>query len=245
MNKSSLLALTMVSALALTSCALDSSSENHHTAFLPLNSQGRLLYADQSTDTLAVQSTDAWKLEVASPSTPFFTITPTEYNVPRIYTTSMSAYLGVTPLYIAATPNTTGKIRTAHLRLISSFKEFGTLQLPVVQYSWLDIRHPAPLFAHHSDGQATTPTFASKVSAEGGKLKLAFRFYSTDKAQQSVTSQADWLLVPAREEGYGAGRYELELTAAPNPSKSERTAIVSISSAGVTTQVNFQQAGQP
>lgn len=239
MNNSCLLALTMVCGLALTSCDLDSSSENHQTAFLPLNAQGRLLYADQTTDTLAVQSTDSWRLEVAATnSTPFFTITPTEYKVP-------ANHLAVVPIVMTSTPNTTGEIRNAQLRLTTVFEKLGTLQMPVMQTSWLNILAPAPTTLGGRDDKAVAPTFTARVAAEGGKSKLIFRLYSNDKAQQRVISEADWLAVPAHQDGYGAGRHEVELTVAPNPTKTERTTTVSISSAGVTTKVSYTQAGQP
>ena len=229
----------IATSLALASCSLDSEQSNHQTTFLPVNAAGRVLYADQSIDSLAVFSTDSWKLEAKTDTVaPFFTVSPTSQTIP-------ANYVSTDLVIITAQPNTSGAVRRGYLALTTTFTDFGTMTLPVAQLSWLNILSPAPTFAYLTDGtRSETPTFQRELPYTATTAQLSFYLYDTNKEQQTVTSDADWLVIPATENGYGAGRHDLSINVPANPAASARKATVTITSAGVSTQVVFIQAAK-
>ena len=129
----------------LTSCDNDTPNQLHQLNFIPLQSGGRLCYADQSTDTVGLQSTDSWTLAVATPQgTPaWLTAAPESGRVEANHFVTQ-------PLALRFSANTTGAPRTARLNVTAAAGTTRTIGLPVVQLPWLDIRRPAPSRPHHA-----------------------------------------------------------------------------------------------
>lgn len=225
--------------VGMTSCDTSTESEHHETAFLPLNVQGRVLYADQAADTLGIYSFDSWKLAVATTeAAAWITASPTQQTVP-------AASVATTPVILTTTPNTTGKSRTATLQLTTTFPDFGTLTMGVRQLPWLDVRRPVNVPAYTAEGVAT-PSFTETLTHDAGSTTLSIFFHDKDAGTHSVISKADWISLPeVPQDGYPYGLHTIKLTLRNNTAKTARTGEVVITSAGVSTILTYTQQGQP
>lgn len=233
----------------LTSCDNDTPNQVHQLNFIPLQSGGRLCYADQSTDTVGLQSTDSWTLAVATPQgTPaWLTAAPESGRVEANHFVTQ-------PLALRFSANTTGAPRTARLNVTAAAGTTRTIGLPVVQLSWLDIRRPAPTVlrpAAETDTPASAVTTAAPIFIEplpykAGTVVCGFVLYdTTDPAHHSLTSDASWLTLSAADATPAAGHHEVTLTFTENPDHAPRTARLALTSAGVTTYITYTQAAKP
>lgn len=235
--------------VALTSCDNDTPNQVHQLNFIPLQSGGRLCYADQSTDTVGLQSTDSWTLAVATPQgTPaWLTAAPESGRVEANHFVTQ-------PLALRFSANTTGAPRTARLNVTAAAGTTRTIGLPVVQLSWLDIRRPAPTVLRptaETDTPASalttaTPVFIEPLPYKAGTVVCGFVLYdTTDPAHHSLTSDASWLTLSAADATPAAGHHEVTLTFTENPDHAPRTARLALTSAGVTTYITYTQAAKP
>ena len=234
----------------LTSCDNDTPNQLHQLNFIPLQSGGRLCYADQSTDTVGLQSTDSWTLAVATPQgTPaWLTAAPESGRVEANHFVTQ-------PLALRFSANTTGAPRTARLNVTAAAGTTRTIGLPVVQLPWLDIRRPAPTMlrpAAETDTPASTlhlggtPIFIEPLPYKAGTVVCGFVLYdTTDPAHHSLTSDASWLILSAADATPAAGHHEVTLTFTENPDHAPRTARLALTSAGVTTYITYTQAARP
>lgn len=241
--------LGLAAPVALTSCDNDTPNQVHQLNFIPLQSGGRLCYADQSTDTVGLQSTDSWTLAVATPQgTPaWLTAAPESGRVEANHFVTQ-------PLALRFSANTTGAPRTARLNVTAAAGTTRTIGLPVVQLSWLDIRRPAPTVlrpAAETDPPASavttaTPIFIEPLPYKAGTVVCGFVLYdTTDPAHHSLTSDASWLTLSAADATPAAGHHEVTLTFTENPDHAPRTARLALTSAGVTTYITYTQAAKP
>lgn len=233
----------------LTSCDNDTPNQLHQLNFIPLQSGGRLCYADQSTDTVGLQSTDSWTVAVATPQgTPaWLTAAPESGRVEANHFVTQ-------PLALRFSPNTTGAPRTARLNVTAAAGTTRTIGLPVVQLPWLDIRRPAPTVLRptaETDTPASalttaTPVFIEPLPYKAGTVVCGFVLYdTTDPAHHSLTSDASWLTLSAADATPAAGHHEVTLTFTENPDHAPRTARLALTSAGVTTYITYTQAAKP
>ena len=233
----------------LTSCDNDTPNQLHQLNFIPLQSGGRLCYADQSADTVGLQSTDSWTLAVATPQgTPaWLTAAPESGRVEANHFVTQ-------PLALRFSANTTGAPRTARLNVTAAAGTTRTIGLPVVQLSWLDIRRPAPTVLRptaETDTPASalttaTPVFIEPLPYKAGTVVCGFVLYdTTDPAHHSLTSDASWLTLSAADATPAAGHHEVTLTFTENPDHAPRTARLALTSAGVTTYITYTQAAKP
>lgn len=233
----------------LTSCDNDTPNQVHQLNFIPLQSGGRLCYADQSTDTVGLQSTDSWTVAVATPQgTPaWLTAAPESGRVEANHFVTQ-------PLALRFSANTTGAPRTARLNVTAAAGSTRTIGLPVVQLPWLDIRRPAPTVLRptaETDTPASalttaTPIFIEPLPYKAGTVVCGFVLYdTTDPAHHSLTSDASWLTLSAADATPAAGHHEVTLTFTENPDHAPRTARLALTSAGVTTYITYTQAAKP
>ena len=233
----------------LTSCDNDTPNQVHQLNFIPLQSGGRLCYADQSTDTVGLQSTDSWTVAVATPQgTPaWLTAAPESGRVEANHFVTQ-------PLALRFSANTTGAPRTARLNVTAAAGSTRTIGLPVVQLPWLDIRRPAPTVLRptaETDTPASalttaTPIFIGPLPYKAGTVVCGFVLYdTTDPAHHSLTSDASWLTLSAADATPAAGHHEVTLTFTENPDHAPRTARLALTSAGVTTYITYTQAAKP
>lgn len=241
--------LGLAAPAALTSCDNDTPNQVHQLNFIPLQSGGRLCYADQSADTVGLQSTDSWTLAVATPQgTPaWLTAAPESGRVEANHFVTQ-------PLALRFSANTTGAPRTARLNVTAAAGTTRTIGLPVVQLSWLDIRRPAPTVLRptaETDTPASavttaTPIFIEPLPYKAGTVVCGFVLYdTTDPAHHSLTSDASWLTLSAADATPAAGHHEVTLTFTENPDHAPRTARLALTSAGVTTYITYTQAAKP
>lgn len=241
--------LGLAAPVALTSCDNDTPNQLHQLNFIPLQSGGRLCYADQSTDTVGLQSTDSWTVAVATPQgTPaWLTAAPESGRVEANHFVTQ-------PLALRFSANTTGTPRTARLNVTAAAGTTRTIGLPVVQLPWLDIRRPAPTVLRptaETDTPASalttaTPVFIEPLPYKAGTVVCGFVLYdTTDPAHHSLTSDAPWLTLSAADATPAAGHHEVTLTFTENPDHAPRTARLALTSAGVTTYITYTQAAKP
>lgn len=241
--------LVLAAPTLLTSCDNDTPNQLHQLNFIPLQSGGRLCYADQSTDTVGLQSTDSWTLAVATPQgTPaWLTAAPESGRVEANHFVTQ-------PLALRFSANTTGAPRTARLNVTAAAGTTRTIGLPVVQLPWLDIRRPAPTVLRptaETDTPASalttaTPVFIEPLPYKAGTVVCGFVLYdTTDPAHHSLTSDASWLTLSAADATPAAGHHEVTLTFTENPDHAPRTARLALTSAGVTTYITYTQAAKP
>lgn len=248
--------LGLAAPVALTSCDNDTPNQLHQLNFIPLQSHGRLCYADQSTDTVGLQSTDSWTLAVATPQgTPaWLTASPESGRVEANHFVTQ-------PLALRFSANTTGAPRTARLNVTAAAGTTRTIGLPVVQLPWLDIRRPAPTMLRptaETDTRASAtralrhpfpaaaPIFIEPLPYKAGTVVCGFVLYdTTDPAHHSLTSDASWLTLSAADATPAAGHHEVTLTFTENPDHAPRTARLALTSAGVTTYITYTQAAKP
>lgn len=219
--------------LGFTACNFDGSDEYHQITFHPLTPGGRVLYADQSYDTVRVVSTDSWTLEARAKGTAWFTLSPTSAKVPAKHISSQR-------VEINTTPNTTGKARSGLLALTPTGVNLGSLGLTIVQYPWLDILRPAPFLTN----EGTLPVFAAQLQAAATEATVVFRLHTLDLTTASFTSDAEWCAIPTMPEGLKRGVNEVKLNLTPNKSKEQRTARLTLTSSGVSTVITLTQAGE-
>ena len=232
--------------MAFTACDNDNKNEFHRLNFYPTLSSGKIWFADQSTDSIVLQTTDSWKLSVETQKgiDKWLTATPESGTVPP-------NHIAAQRLTLAFAANTTGKIRTARLNVTVSTDKIRGISLPATQTSWLDVLRPQPVFPRpivqgkepksKYNGGDPLPVFVEVLNAKAGTTQCAFRLYDTDTEKHSLTSDADWLIVPAESAKPGAGAHNVKITYLENPDPTPRTAHLVLTSGGVTTYITYNQ----
>ena len=232
--------------MAFTACDNDNKNEFHRLNFFPALSSGKIWFADQSTDSIVLQTTDSWKLtvETLNSKDKWLTATPESGTVPP-------NHIAAQRLTLAFAPNTTGKIRSARLNVTTTTDKIRGISLPATQTSWLDVRRPKPVFPRpivqgkepksKYNGGDPFPVFVEVLNAKAGTTQCAFRLYDTDTEKHSLTSDADWLIVPAESAKPGAGAHNVKITYLENPDPTPRTAHLVLTSGGVTTYITYNQ----
>lgn len=233
--------------MAFTACDNDNKNEFHRLNFYPTLSSGKIWFADQSTDSIVLQTTDSWKLSVETQKgiDKWLTATPESGTVPP-------NYIAAQRLTLAFAPNTTGKIRSARLNVTVSTDKIRGISLPATQTSWLDVRRPQPVFPRplvqdamrsnkYNGGGDPLPVFVEVLNAKAGTTQCAFRLYDTDTEKHSLTSDADWLIVPAESAKPAAGDHNVKITYLENPDPTPRTAHLVLTSGGITTYITYNQ----
>ena len=237
---------TFVSALLLcagltTSCDLDSKNERHQTLFFPQSPKGRILFADQTLDTLRVFSYDSWKLTAVhkKPTTAWFSVTPEKADIP-------AGYVGNHLISLRTDPNTTGAVRTGGLRLVTTFAEFGTLGMAVRQFHYLNIQRPIPSFPLGTDGKpGVNPVFAETIAGDAStNHHIDFVLYDNNVAGHSLTSDAAWLTIGTITGELKPGKNVAKLNIEANPLTTPRTAKLTLTSAGVSNVIVITQQGK-
>ena len=233
--------------MAFTACDNENKNEFHRLNFFPALSSGKIWFADQSTDSIVLQTTDSWKLSVETQKgiDKWLTATPESGTVPP-------NYIAAQRLTLAFAPNTTGKIRSARLNVTVSTDKIRGISLPATQTSWLDVRRPQPVFPRplvqdamrsnkYNGGGDPLPVFVEVLNAKAGTTQCAFRLYDTDTEKHSLTSDADWLIVPAESAKPAAGDHNVKITYLENPDPTPRTAHLVLTSGGITTYITYNQ----
>ena len=217
----------LIALLALPSCNFDEEKEHHLLTLRYLNADALHLYADQTTDTLTLTATDSWHLDLQyrhADDANHLQISPTAHQLPAGNTAAIA-----TKLICNLTPNTGDSVRQVKVRVTPATEHIKPLNFIVNQHPQYDPKTKKAVFIgapHRNEPTAT----------------LAFILYDKDSTTHSLTSDADWLTVPARFARPTAGAHSVDLEVRPNPTASERTAHVTLTSNGVSTVITYVQA---
>ena len=214
--------------LALAACT-EGSYEHHASYFYPQRPDGQLLYADQTMDTTLIYSLDSWQ---ATKEGDWFSITPESFEVRP----GVSIF---TKMTFTTTPNTTGKGRTG----LVTIHAYHTISQSLYQTPWLNITYP---FAQYTKGEDHTfatrkATFRMALLSSATSSQVRFTTYAENA---TLTSNAEWV-TPEKTIFLAPNNYEVKLTIQPNKSKDPRTAQRTLTSAGISTPIIVEQAGDP
>lgn len=237
------LATVLFSGIAmLTSCNTKSEYEEHQISLQTRNNTvNTILYGDQITDTVWVKSTENWTATLEKKTTNSdkdnnaapLTITPQSVKVKQ-------GYYAITPVVIAAAKPSTDSIPQHYLLQIKPTQgKLNSLTHHVIQTNWLHIN------GINNIEDFNKPHLAEQIEYEAKKLYFAFTLYNPQLSTHALTSDADWLTVPAEAKQPKTGYQVVELKATENPTNKPRVAHVSLSSGGVTTTITFTQKGRP
>ncbi len=237
------LATVLFSGIAmLTSCNTKSEYEEHQISLRTRNyTVNTILYGDQTTDTVWVKSTENWTATLEKKTTNSdkdnnaapLTITPQSVKVKQ-------GYYAITPIVIAAAKPSTDSIPQHYLLQIKPTQgKLNSLTHHVIQTNWLHIN------GINNIEDFNKPHLAEQIEYEAKKLYFAFTLYNPQLSTHALTSDTDWLTVPAEAKQPKTGYQVVELKATENPTNKPRVAHISLSSGGVTTTITFTQKGRP
>ena len=224
---------TFVAAL-FTSCS-ESEYESHQTYFTPQEPYGKVLYADQVTDSTRLISYDPWTASTVfnSGTDAWFTITPTSCQF------TAGEQFASMRIDITASPNTTGKIRSGRIS-VNSYFDIGML---VTQKTWLNIVRPfGSVETQDAAGNALPEeehkkVFSAYTFAAENQFDIEFTVYA-DNA--TLTSDAEWLVPTVTT--FEAGSHKVAVVAKENLATEPRTANLILTSNGISTPITITQA---
>ena len=226
----------LITLLALPSCNFDEEKEHHLLHLRYLNADALHLYADQTTNTLTLTATDSWHLDLQylhADDANHLQLSPTARQLPAGNKAEIS-----TKLICNLTPNTGDSVRQVKVRVTPATDRIEPLNFYVIQHPHLHIQYPEAQY----DPKTKKVVFIGSPFRNNPTTSLAFILYDKDSTTHSLTSDADWLTVPARFARPTAGAHSVDLEVSPNPTASERTAHVTLTSNGVSTVITYVQA---
>ena len=233
MKKIALLA-TVVAAL-FTSCSESGEYEFHQTYFTPQEPNGKILYADQVSDSTRVISYDPWTASAYfnNGTDAWFSITPTECNF------TAGEQFASMRINIQGAVNNTGKIRSGHIVV----KSYDTVGMLVRQTTWLNIIRPFGEVENYDATGNLLPeedrkmTFAGSTIATENQFEIEFAVYA-DGA--TLSSDAEWLVPETTT--FNAGKHVVAIVAQENLATQPRTATLTLTSNGISTPITITQA---
>ena len=231
-------AVACLAALALTACDNESTNGQHGTSFYPITVGGIETFADQTADSVRVMSFDSWTLK----NTSDWCSVRAEGQENNISVKVPEGYISSTRLDFRLQPNTTGKLRSNRIDVVSSYAKIGTVSTTLTQYPHHNITSPS---GQYGTGDEYSRTFTLNVPAEGvnsygSKPYVKFTVYAEGA---TLTASEEWI-VPDKTADFTPNQQQLvDLTVAPNPTAEKREATLSLTSAGVTTVIRVTQEG--
>ena len=218
----------LILVIALVSCT-EGSYERHESFFYPQRPDAQRLYADQTQDTTLIYSLDSW---TATKEGDWFSLTPESFEVrPGVSI--------ATKMTFTTTPNNTGQGRVGRVTIHA----YHTISQMLYQTPWLNITYP---FAQETEGEDQTivtrkATFRLSLLSDATASMVCFTTYAENA---TLTSDAEWL-IPEKTIFLAPNSYEVKLTIQPNKDKNPRTAQLTLTSAGISTPITVEQAGDP
>ena len=232
-----LLLPTLIGLLLLGSCNSESETNHHRLALSPTRHGEIRWYADQTTDTLRLISTDSWQLDLAyrtpADSTRLL-FAPRRFDLPAATTAEQTL-----PLVVRLAPNTLGRTLAGTLTLTAATPVLRPIEVHFFQFPHHNVDYP---IAQYDDATEST-VFVENYRAADTTAYLRFTLYDRDTPSHSLTSDASWLVVPDSLAQPGPGRHQVKLAMRPNLSIATRTAHLSLTAGGVTTRISYTQRG--
>lgn len=225
-------------ALAFTACVDDGGNEYHSTSFYPMTTSGIQCFADQTVDSVRVISYDSWSL---TNTCPWMSIS--ENGRPAPFTVNIPAgYSSSNRLDIQLQPNTTGQLRRDQINVVSSFGKIGTVSQTITQFPYHNVIWPNVKSV--SVNGATVYDFTLNIDAAGTtgdetKNCLKLKLFAPNA---TLTSAEGWVR-PKQTEGFETEKVVVvPLAVDANSTDAERTAVLTLSSLGINTQIKVVQA---
>lgn len=192
------LTLFALAALAMSSCDNGSSNSEH---YINVPTPEGVVYADQETDTLTVQSTDSWTATVEDEDYSKNWFSPKEFS-----TTVPSGKIAYSRYGFNILANTTGGMRKSYFVIKCNGK---TLRKTIVQVPWLHITNPG-MEIRRKDGTVTSlydyehfqelqAYFYFTIVAKGGSDNLKMTLY-TPSAE--ISTSDEWINLQNSESMY-------------------------------------------
>ena len=231
------LLLVLTALVGLPACNVDRENDVHRLNLVAQRNNSVHLYADQTTDTLTVQSTDSWRLELTFRhlrDTARLHLSTTALQLPEGNT-----QLHTTPVVLRFATNTTDSTLTGILKLRSAFPLLKDYELYFYQYTHLHIDYPRAEY----DNKFNRAYFAHTLTHNDRDALLRFTLYDKDSTTHSLTSDATWLRVPAKHARPAAGRHTVHLEVDRNTTVAPRKAHVTLTSGGISTVITYTQLG--
>ena len=232
-----LLLPTLIGLLLLGSCNSDSETNFHRLALGPTHYGEIRWYADQSTDTLRLVSTDSWHLDLTyrtpADSTRLL-FAPRRFDLPAATTAAQSL-----PLVVRLAPNTLGRTLAGTLTLTAATPVLRPVEVHFFQFPHHDVDYPS---AQYDDATEST-VFVENYRAADTKAYLRFTLYDRDTPSHRLTSDASWLTVPDSLAQPGPGLHKVTLAMQPNLNLPARTAHLTLTTGSVTTRIAITQRG--
>ncbi len=220
--------------LLLTACG-EPTYEYHAADWYPKVQS--IIYADQPEDTTHLVNTDSW---TATTDAEWLTVSPGYLEIPE-------GYIADQKMTFTATPNTTGKTRSAFV----SISSYHSLSYAVTQLAWLNVIRPS---SHHTTPDVFTLELRDKKSVRDS---VEFRVYCPAATLKSLspwlTLEAEWKIqetdpvskktVWTKKTGdtFPIGKIRAFFTYEREPEGKKREGKLALTSAGITTEINIIQ----
>ena len=228
----------ILGAIAFSAAACSESTSEFH--YFHVESPKTLIYADQSTDTLIIQSTDSWEATTEAdwitPKTFDFQITPD------------ASMLQKRVMYI--TPNKSGKINSSYFTIKCDGR---THRRTCIQASWMNVVSPGPKY-YGPDGDIENPNELTDFTGVGVRYEMVkapdettgeiiFNLY--DK-KATISTGDSWItLAQTSAEHTQASlsqQFKIEFTLEENQTGADRTGTITITTQnGVTQTISIIQ----
>ncbi len=188
-----------------------------------------MLYADQTVDSLVFASTYDWNVSSDAPDWLHIDADSTSGSVPDGYFTLQNI-----PLRLDV--NTTGKTRVGH---VNFYANGGSIAMPYTQLHYLGIEYPA------SENGNDSGNFQKKFSSSQADDSLVFRTYGDGWTLKFKEEKPTWMRLKneGRDTTGLAGRYRVDFHVEGNTETAKRTAVLELTSRGVTTEIQIEQSG--
>ncbi len=244
--------LTICALAAFTMSACDNGSNNNNH-YISVPTPEGVVYADQQTDTLTVQSTDSWTATVEDEDYSKDWFSPKEFS-----TTVPSGKIAYSRYGFNILVNTTGGMRKSYFVIKSNGK---TLRKTLVQVPWLNITNPG-MEIRRKDGTVTSlydtehfrelqAYFYFTIAAKGGSDNLKMKLYSPSA---EISTSDEWINLQDSESKYvksitvnrptKATSYEvtIPINVTANSTSAKRQGKITITtSSGITQEVSVIQ----
>ncbi len=192
--------LTICALAAFTMSACDNGSNNNNH-YISVPTPEGVVYADQQTDTLTVQSTDSWTATVEDEDYSKDWFSPKEFS-----TTVPSGKIAYSRYGFNILVNTTGGMRKSYFVIKSNGK---TLRKTLVQVPWLNITNPG-MEIRRKDGTVTSlydtehfrelqAYFYFTIAAKGGSDNLKMKLYAPSA---EISTSDEWINLQDSESKY-------------------------------------------
>lgn len=228
----------ILGAIAFSAAACSESTSEFH--YFHVESPKTLIYADQSTDTLIIQSTDSWEATTEAdwitPKTFDFQITPD------------ASMLQKRVMYI--TPNKSGKINSSYFTIKCDGR---THRRTCIQASWMNVVSPGPKY-YGPDGDIENPNELTDFTGVGVRYEMVkapdettgeiiFNLY--DK-KATISTGDSWITLAQTSAEHTqvslSQQFKIEFTLEENQTGADRTGTITITTQnGVTQTISIIQ----